>query len=236
MNRGVFFIIKTTYYEVFPKKEQEKGETKMKEATMKETTMGRVTNVGKITRIGLLAGIAVVLMLFEIPMPFAPGFYKLDLSEVPVLIGCFAMGPMAGATIELVKILLNFLMDGSVTAGVGELANLLIGCALCVPAGIIYRRHKTKKSAIVGLAVGTIIMTVVGGFLNAYVLLPAYAAAFQLPIDALVEMGSVLNGNITNVATFVLFAVVPFNLLKGVVVSIIVILIYKKIRLATGML
>ncbi len=196
----------------------------------------RNANVTRIAQIGMLSAIAVVLMLFEIPMPFAPGFYKLDLSEVPVLIGCFALGPVAGATIELVKILLNFLIDGSVTAGVGELANLLIGCSLCVPAGIIYRRNKTKKHAIIGLVVGTAFMTAVGCLLNAYVLLPAYAAAFQMPIEALVEMGSVLNGNITNVFTFVLFAVAPFNLLKGVVVSTIVLISYKKIRIGTGML
>lgn len=194
------------------------------------------SNVKKIAQIGMLSAIAVVLMLFEIPMPFAPGFYKMDLSEVPVLIGCFALGPVAGITIELVKILLNFLIDGSVTAGVGELANFLIGCSLCVPAGVIYKRNKSKTSAILGLAVGTMVMTVVGCVLNAYVLLPAYAVAFQLPIDALVEMGSVINGNITNVFTFVLFAVAPFNFLKGVVVSAIVLISYKKIRIGTGML
>ncbi len=196
----------------------------------------RSSNVRRIAQIGMLSAIAVVLMLFEIPMPFAPGFYKMDLSEVPVLIGCFALGPVAGATIELVKILLNFLIDGSVTAGVGELANFLIGCSLCVPAGIIYRRNKTKKSAIAGLIVGTITMTVIGCVINAYILLPAYAAAFQIPVDALVEMGSVINGNITNITTFVLFAVAPFNFLKGLVVSVIVLISYKKIRIGTGML
>ncbi|MFI3208544.1 MAG: ECF transporter S component [Eubacteriales bacterium] len=190
----------------------------------------------RIAQIGMLAAIAVILMLFQIPLPFAPAFYQIDLSEVPVLIGSFAMGPIAGMMIELVKILLNLLINGTKTAGVGEVANFLIGCALCMPAGIIYRMNKTKKNAVIGLVVGTIFMTVVGSLLNAYVLLPAYALAFQMPIDGLVAMGSAINGNITDLMTFVLYAVAPFNLLKGVVVSVIVLVSYKKIRMGTGML
>lgn len=182
-----------------------------------------------ITQIGMLGAIATVLMLFEIPLPFAPSFYEIDFSEVPVLIGCFSMGPLAGALIELVKIILNFVINGTATAGVGEIANYIIGISLCVPAGIIYKKSKTKKSAVLGLVVGTVFMTVLGCFVNAYVLLPTYAAAFKMPIDALVEMGTAINANITNIFTFVMFAVAPFNLLKGVLDSIIVIAVYKKI-------
>lgn len=196
-----------------------------------------MTNAGKKTRmstrmiaqIGMLGAIAVVLMLFEIPLPFAPSFYEIDFSEVPVLIGAFTMGPAAGAMIELVKILINFIITGTDTAGVGELANFLIGCGLCVPASVIYRKLHTRTGAIIGMLTGTAVMTVVGCFLNAYVLLPAYAKAFEMPIDALVGMGTAVNGNIHNLLTFVVFAVAPFNLLKGVLVSLIVFLIYKKI-------
>lgn len=182
-----------------------------------------------ITQIGMLGAIAVVLMLFEIPLPFAPSFYEIDFSEVPVLIGCFSMGPMAGALIELVKIILNLLINGSVTAGVGEAANFIIGCSFCVPAGIIYRRNKTKKGAIIGMISGTLFMTILGCFVNAYILLPTYAVAFKMPIEGLIEMGTKVNANINSLFTFVMFAVVPFNLLKGVLVSIIVLCIYKKI-------
>lgn len=182
-----------------------------------------------VVQIGMLSAIAIVLMLFEIPLPFAPAFYEIDFSEVPVLIGCFVMGPLAGAAIELVKILLNLVINGTITAGVGEAANFLIGCALCVPAGIIYRRNKTRKGAIIGMAAGTVVMTILGCLLNAYILLPVYATAFGMPIDSLVEMGTALNKNITSLSTFVIFAVAPFNLLKGVLVSSIVFLIYKKI-------
>ncbi len=185
--------------------------------------------VRKMAQVGMLAAIAVVLMLFEIPLPFAPSFYEIDFSEVPVMVGCFAMGPVAGAAIELIKILLNFAINGTTTAGVGEIANFLIGCSLVVPAALIYRWKRTRTGAILGMAVGTLFMTIVGCFLNAFVLLPTYAVAFGMPIDALVGMGTAVNGNITNLTTFVIFAVAPFNLLKGVLVSLIVFLIYKKI-------
>lgn len=182
-----------------------------------------------IAQIGMLSGIAVVLMLFEIPLPFAPAFYEIDFSEVPVLVGCFAIGPLAGAVIELIKILLNLAINGTITAGVGEFANFLIGCAFVVPAGMIYKKMHNKKGAIIGMLTGTAIMTIFGCFLNAYLLLPTYAKAFQMPIDALVGMGTAINANITDMLTFVAFAVAPFNLLKGVLVSLIVLLIYKKI-------
>ena len=178
---------------------------------------------------GMLAAIAVVLMLFEIPLPFAPSFYEIDFSEVPVLIGCFTMGPLAGAAIEFLKIMLNFAINGTVTAGVGEIANFLIGCAMVIPAGIIYKKVRTRKGAIIGMITGTLIMTFAGCFLNAFVLLPAYGKAFGMPIDAMVGMGTAVNAHITSLTTFVVFAVAPFNLLKGVLVSIIVFVIYKKI-------
>lgn len=187
-------------------------------------------NIRMIVQIGMLSAIAVVLMLFEIPLPFAPSFYEIDFSEIPVMIGCFVMGPMAGAVIEFIKILLNLMINGTVTAGVGEAANFVIGCALCVPAGLVYKRDHTRKGALIGMAVGTVIMTVMGCFINAYILLPAYGAAFGMPIDALVEMGTAVNSHITSLTTFVVFAVAPFNLLKGTLVSLIVFIIYKKIR------
>lgn len=187
-------------------------------------------NIRTLVQIGMLSAIAVILMLFEIPLPFAPSFYEIDFSEVPVMIGCFVMGSMAGAVIEFIKILLNLVMNGTITAGVGEAANFVIGCALCIPAGLIYKKNHTRKGALVGMAAGTVIMTVMGCFINALILLPAYGAAFGMPIDALVEMGTAVNSHITSLSTFVVFAVAPFNLLKGTLVSLIVFIIYKKIR------
>lgn len=187
--------------------------------------------VRKMVQIAMLSAVSVVLMLFEIPLFFAPSFYEIDLSEVPVLIGAFAMGPLAGVIIELVKNVLNLVITGSVTAGVGEFANFLIGCAFVVPSAMIYQRNKKRVGAIAGMAVGTLMMAIAGGVLNAFVLLPAYGKAFGMPIDALVEMGSLVNHYITNLTTFILLAVVPFNILKGIVVSFVVVLIYKKISI-----
>ncbi|HIZ82191.1 MAG TPA: ECF transporter S component [Candidatus Mediterraneibacter pullistercoris] len=203
--------------------------TEIKTTVKPQEDAGRKFGVRALANIGMLAALSVILMLFEIPLPFAPSFYEIDFSEVPVMVGCFAMGPFAGALIEFVKILLNFVFTGTDTAGVGELANFIIGCSLCVPAGLIYRRRRTRMTALAGMAVGTVTMTVVGCAVNAFILLPAYATAFGMPMDALVEMGAAVNPNITNLTTFVVFAVGPFNILKGVLVSTIVFLIYKKI-------
>ena len=197
-------------------------------ATVRNEQKQRI-GIRTMVQVGMLSAIATVLMLFEIPLPFAPSFYEIDFSEVPVLIGCFTMGPLAGAAIEMVKILLNFLINGTVTAGVGEIANFLIGCALCVPAGLLYKKQKTRKGALIGMAVGTGMMVIVGCVINAYVLLPVYAKAFQMPLDALIGMGTAVNPNITGLSTFVIFAVAPFNLLKGALVSVVVLAIYKKI-------
>ena len=201
--------------------------TETKTLTNADAKIQPKLGVKALVQIGMLSAIAVVLMMFDIPLPFAPTFYKIDLSEVPV--GCFAMGPMAGVLVELVKILLNLVLTGTQTAGVGEIANFIIGCSFCVPAGLIYRRNRTRKSALIGMVTGTVLMIVIGCFVNAFVLLPTYAAAFGMPIDALVGMGTAVNSHITSLSTFVMFAVAPFNLVKGIVVSLIVFLIYKKI-------
>lgn len=200
------------------------------ENTQKNTQIRRSsTKVRSMAQVGMLAAVATVLMLFEFPLPFVPSFYKLDISEIPVLLGTFAMGPVAGVMTECIKILLNFVINGTTTGGVGEIANFLIGCSLCVPAGLIYQKMHTKKGAVIGLAAGTVFMTLIGCVLNAYILLPTYAAAFGMPLDTIVQMGHALNPAIDGVATFVILAVAPFNLIKGILVSAILLLIYKKV-------
>ena len=183
-----------------------------------------------LVEIGMLGAIATVLMLFEFPLPFiAPPFYEIDLSEVPVLVGAFALGPVAGATIEFVKILINLLINGTATAFVGEIGNYIIGCSFIIPAALIYKKKKSKKNALIGMVIGTITMAVFGCFLNAYVLLPTYAAAFGMPIDAIIGMGTAIHPSIDNIMTFVVIAVAPFNIIKGIAVSIVTMLIYKHI-------
>ena len=129
--------------------------------TAKKAGTTRNTGVRTMVQIAMLAAVATVLMLWEVPLPFiAPSFYKMDLSEVPIMIGAFAMGPLAAAVIELIKILLNFVLNGTTTAGVGELGNFIMGCALVMPAGFIYKQAKTKKHAIIGMATGIVCMAV----------------------------------------------------------------------------
>ena len=179
--------------------------------------------------IAMLAAVAVVLMLFEFPLPFLPPFYKIDASELPVIIGAFAMGPWAGALIELIKILLNLLLDGTTTAFVGEFANFLIGCSYVVPASLVYYYRKSKKNAVLGLVLGTVTCAVVGCLLNAYLLLPAYSKAFKMDIEALIAMGTAANKAIDSMFTCVLFATAPLNILKCGLVSVFTMLIYKPI-------
>lgn len=191
----------------------------------------RTTNTTRtIVCVGMLAAISTILMLFEFPLPFiAPGFYELDFSEVPIMIGAFALGPVAGVLTELVKILLNLVINGTNTAFVGEFANFVMGCAFVVPASVIYKRKKNRQHAMIGLAAGTVIMSAAAVFINALVLLPAYAKAFGMPVDAFVQMGTAINPAINGIWTFVFLAVAPFNLIKGVLVSVITVLLYKHI-------
>ena len=177
---------------------------------------------------GMFGALAAVLMLFEVPLPFiAPSFYGLDISEVPVLVGTFAMGPAAGAVMEGVKILVKLLLKPSTTGFVGEFANLVIGCAMAVPAGIIYRCHKNKKGAVAAMAVGTVLMAAVGAVINALVMIPFYSKF--MPLENILEAGAAVNPAVSSVWGLVIFCVTPFNLLKGMIVSLLTALVYKRV-------
>ena len=186
-----------------------------------------------ITQIAMLGAIAGVLMNLEFPLPFlAPSFYQLDFSEIPALIGSFAMGPVAGMLIELVKILVHLVTKGSMTAGVGDLANFIFGCTFVVPAGLIYRFHsvKNRKHAVIGMAAGTVLTAVVACFMNAFVLLPAYGKAFGMPIEAFIEMGGAVHSSVNSLLSFAALIIFPFNIFKYTLTSLIVFFIYKRIR------
>jgi len=181
---------------------------------------------------GMLAALAFVLQLFEFPLVFlAPGFYQLDFSEVPVLICAFSMGPVAGVIAELLKNLLKILIRGTGTAFVGDFANFVIGCSLILPAAVVYCRKKTKARAVIGCIVGTCVITVAGSLFNAVYLLPAFAKLYGIEMDALIAMGAELYPGIKSfgVYHFVTFCTAPINLIKGAMVSVVVMLIYKPI-------
>ena len=184
----------------------------------------------RVAYVGIFAAIAAVVMYFEFPLPFTPNFYELDFSEIPVLICSFSLGPVAGVVCEFLKVLLKLFLKGTSTAFVGDLANFVVGCSLILPASAVYFANKTKKGAVIGMVVGTVCITVVGSLFNAIYLIPAFSVLFDQPLDGIIGMGTKINPAITSVNTLVLFAVAPFNLLKGVADSIVTFLIYKHIE------
>jgi len=182
----------------------------------------------QVVLMGMFGALAAVLMLFEVPLPFiAPSFYGLDISEVPVLVGTFAMGPVAGIVIEAVKILVKLLLKPSTTGFVGEFANFVIGCSLGFPAVLISRRHKTKGSAVLAMAVGTILMAIAGAVLNALVMIPFYS--HFMPLENILAAGAAIQPAVSSVWGLAIFCVAPFNLLKGAIVSLLTALVYKRI-------
>ncbi|MDE7186726.1 MAG: ECF transporter S component [Lachnospiraceae bacterium] len=188
----------------------------------------RILSTRKITMIGLFAALAMILHIFDFPVLFlAPGFYKLDFSEIPALVGTFAFGPVAGVMIEFCKILLKLVVKGTSTAFVGDLANFVIGCSLVLPASIIYMFRKTRRNAVVACLAGSVVMTVFGTAFNGVYLLPAFSRLFGMPMEAIIAAGAEINGNINNITSFVCFAVAPINMIKSVAASAVTLVIYK---------
>lgn len=187
----------------------------------------RILSTKTVVLVGMLSAVATVLMLFEVPVPFAPPFYKLDLSELPALISGFAYGPVAGIMVEFVKIVLKTLVKGTSTAFVGELANFVIGCGLILPASVIYRFRKTKKNALIACIAGTVVITVIGPAFNAVYLLPAFSKLYGMPMEAIIGMGTSINPAINSVGMLVIMCVAPLNLIKGAIDCVLTMLIYK---------
>jgi riboflavin transporter FmnP len=190
----------------------------------------RVLATRKIVMIGMFSALSGILYCFDFSIPvIAPEFYKLDFSELPAMIAGFAFGPVAGVLVEFIKELIKLVIKGTSTAFVGDLANFLIGCMLVLPASIIYQFHKTKKTAIIGCVVGTLVMTVFGTWFNAVYLLPAFSKLFGMPLDVILGMGSAINPRVKDLTTFVVLMVAPINIIKGVGISILTMLIYKNV-------
>ncbi len=184
-----------------------------------------------IAKVGILAAAATVIMLFEFPLAFvAPPFYKLDLSESVILVGGFALGPTAALAIELIKNLMNLLINGTVTGGVGELGNFLIGCAFTVPAALMYKFKKTRGGAVASLAVGTVSIAVIGAAINYFLLVPAYTQVYvNGDMGKIIGMGTAIFPWVKDLFTFVLSCTLPFNLIKGLICSLICYILYKKV-------
>lgn len=185
-------------------------------------TKKRLLTTRQLSTVAILAAIAAVLFMIEIPVIL---FYKLDLSSLPVLLGAFAMGPLPGTMILLVKALLGLLH--STSQGVGELADFIMGFAMMFPAAVVYRRMKSRKGAILGMVIGTVVATIVAVLVNLYIMIPFYGVAYGMPIEAIVGMGQAIVPAVDSAFKFVLLITAPFNILKWVVISVVTALVYK---------
>ena len=185
-------------------------------------TNRRVLTIREMTTIAVLAAVAAILFMIEIPVVL---FYRLDLSTLPVLLGAFAMGPWQGTLILLIKSCLGLLHSNS--QGVGELADFLMGLAMILPASLVYRKIKTRKGAILGMLLGVVAAVVAAVLSNLYIMLPFYSTAYGMPIEAIIAMGKELVPAIDSAFKFVLYITAPFNLLKWVIISVLTALIYK---------
>ncbi len=189
-----------------------------------------VSPARRVTIIGMCSAIAMVLYILDFPVPFlAPPFYKLDFSEIPVLLCGFFLGPSAGIICLALKVLLKLLLQGTTTAFVGDLANFVVGSTLVLPATIIYHLHKSKKSALIGLIAGTLTMAVFGSLFNAIYLIPEFSRLYGIPLEAIVAMGAAIHGSIDSVGKLALMCVAPLNLVKGLSVSVLTMLLYKHV-------
>ena len=190
----------------------------------------QVTPARRVSIIGICAAIATVLHILDFPLLFvAPEFYKLDFSELPVMLCGFYLGPSATVACEGVKILLKLLIKGTSTAFVGDFANFAVGCSFVLPATVIYHLGKKKKTAVTGLILGTLILTVFGSAFNAVYLLPKFSELFGLPLETIIAMGATIHPAINNLPTFVALCVAPLNLIKGGAVSVLTMLLYKRV-------
>lgn len=178
----------------------------------------------KITVIALFAAISYVLAFVETSLPIFPSFLKVDISMLPVLISSFVFGPLSGIMIALVKNLLH--LPTTQTAGIGQLADFLIATSMCLVAGGYYKLHKNRKGALIGCLLGIVAMIVVGVVTNKFILIPFYSKL--MPIDAIIGMAAKVNPLIKDINGYLLYAVAPFNLFKGAVITGITVFVYKK--------
>lgn len=200
----------------------------MMDKDKKKITYTFKLNTRNIVKIGMLSAVAFLLMLIQFPIPtLFPFFLELDISELPALLGGFALGPIAGSIIVLLKNLLLLAVRGSKTSYVGELSNFIVGAAFVVPASILYINNKSKRGAIYSLIAGILGMTIVACISNYYLIIPLFSKT--LGFESVMEMAARSNKAIVDMKTYILYAVVPFNILKSMVVSIFTLLIYKRL-------
>lgn len=185
-------------------------------------TKKKTLSVQYLTRIAVLTALSSILFMISIPIV---AFYSLDLSNLPVLLGAFSMGPVAGLIILGLKSLIGCLTSS--TMYVGELADFIMGAAFVLPAALIYQRNKSRKGALIGMITGTVALILAGCLTNAYLLIPFYMKAFGMPMEAIIGMCAQALPFVDTELKVILFITAPFNLLKGVVLCVLTYMIYK---------
>lgn len=191
--------------------------------------MKKYLSVKNICSIAILGALGAVLMLFDFPIAIAPSFYKLDLGDLPCLIGAFSLGPVPALLIQIVKILIKLLLKPTSTAFVGELAAFVFSSVYCVSAAYIYGLNRNKKQAVKALIVASIIMTLTAAAGNYLFIIPFYVRLYGISLDVIIGMGKAIFPIITDKLTFVLLCVVPFNAIKAIIIDILTMLLYKRI-------
>ena len=179
-----------------------------------------------ITKVGVLSALSYGLMFIQVPISIAPPFMKLDLADVPSLIGGFALGPWYGVMIQFIKNLLN--LSKTMTGGVGELSNFIVGSTFVLVSSLIYRNNKTKKNSILSLILGVLAMSAVATISNAFVVFPLYGKAMNMDLSAFAAQAG-KNSLVKNYFTLMIFSIAPFNIIKGAVASVVTELVYKRV-------
>lgn len=187
-----------------------------------------VLSTNKMVKIAVFGAISGILMLFKFPLPIAPAFMTVDLSDVATLVSGFVLGPVSGVITVIIKNLLNLLLQGTQTFYVGELSNTIIGSVFVLVSSIIYHRDKTKITAIIGLLLGVLFMTMTATLSNYFVIFPLYARVMGIELESFVNMMPP-NNYVNSFMDLILLAVIPFNIVKGFINGLVTILIYKNI-------
>lgn len=196
--------------------------------SIKNISKSKLTTKALVT-IAMLGAISGILMALDFNIPLSPSFVKFDFSDLPIMLGGFLLGPLAGVLIGTIKILLNFILNGTTTMFVGELSNWLLTIAFVLPAAIIYQKNKTKASAIKGLIVSIFFTSILAIIANVYFIFPIYATLFGMSINDIVQMAVVTNPFVHDLVSMIIFSLLPFNIFKYTVISILTMISYKKL-------
>lgn len=186
-------------------------------------------NVREIALIGVLGGVAALLMFFRFPLPFMPPFMDFDVSSLPEIIGGFALGPFAAVCIIIVKIIVKLALMSTNSMFTGEIQNIILSMSYVLPAVCIYHRHKSRKAACRGMFIGAFTCAIVAVFTNLYLIIPFYVNLYGMSMEAILQMCAALNPAIQNTLMLALLGIIPFNLIKYGCVSLITMILYKKI-------